>query len=123
VQLGNLDAAANELNTVLAAREDPTALAWLAHQMAVAGCCDRAVGLLRRLEEVARRQYVSPCHRALAHAAFGDLDTTFALLDRACTERDPAVLYLSTEPRFDAIRADSRYEGLIGRLVLVHAAS
>jgi TolB-like protein/tetratricopeptide (TPR) repeat protein len=123
VQLGNLDAAANELNTVLAAREDPTALAWLAHQMATAGCCDRAVGLLRRLEEVGRRQYVSPCHRALAHVAFGDLDTTFALLDRACTERDPAVLYLSTEPRFDVIRADSRYEGLMGRLVLEHAAS
>src|SRR5262249_56403276 len=95
VQLGHLDAAANELNTVLAAREDPTALAWLAHQMAVAGCCDRAVGLLRRLEEVARRQYVSPCHRALAHAAFGDLATAFALLDRGGSEAHPATFSLS----------------------------
>jgi serine/threonine-protein kinase len=123
VQLGNLDAAATELNTVLAAREDPTALAWLAHEMALAGCCDRAAGLLRRLEEVARRQYVSPCHRALAHSAFGDLEGTFALLDRACTERDPAVLYLSTEPRFDAIRSDGRYERVIKRLGLEDAAS
>ena len=47
-----------------------------------------------------------------------DLDTAFALLEHACDERDPALMHLATEPRFDALRCDARYLHIVERLRL-----
>ena len=83
------------------ARTDPISLAWLAHALGVKGDRDRAVNILCHLDELAQDRYVSSYHRALAHAGLGDLDATFTLLAHACDERDPWLMHLASEPRFD----------------------
>ena len=61
----------------------------------------RAVNILCHLDELAQDRYVSSYHRALAHAGLGDLDATFTLLAHACDDRDPALMHLASDPRFD----------------------
>jgi hypothetical protein len=100
------------------ARADPVLLAWLAHAKATRGECGVAKTILAAAEGLRPQRYVPAYHLALAHVGLRQLDEAFALLDRACEERDPALINLAGDPRFDPIRADARYVRLTQRLRL-----
>ena len=116
LQMGDVGGSIQYLDSVPAILRDPTSLAWLAHALGVNGDRDRAARILSTLNDWARDRYVSPYHRAIGHAGLEDFDATFALLSRACDDRDPALMHLASEPRFDAIRRDARYAAVIGRI-------
>jgi hypothetical protein len=118
LQAGDVDGSIQYLSSLSSTRTDPVSLAWLAHALGVKGDRDRAVDLLCQLDELAHERYVSSYHLALAHAGIRDFDTTFRLLERACDQRDPALMHVASEPRFAGIRADARYGAIIGRLGL-----
>jgi TolB-like protein/DNA-binding winged helix-turn-helix (wHTH) protein/Tfp pilus assembly protein PilF len=118
LQTGDVAGSVQYLDSILATRRDPVSLAWLAHGLAVKGDRDRAVEILCQLDELAEERYVSFYHRALAHAGLGDFDTTFTQLWRACEQRDPWLMHLPSEPRFDVIRTDPRYGAITARLGL-----
>ena len=118
LQTGDVNGCIQHFDSLPAARTDPMTLAWLAHALGVKGDRDRAVNILCHLDELAQDRYVSSYHCALAHAGLGDLDATFTRLAHACDERDPGLMHLASEPRFDPIRSDARYAGVIGRLGL-----
>ena len=118
LQMGDVGGSIQHLDSVPAVRTDATSLAWLAHALGVKGDRHRATSILCQLDEWAQERYVSPYHRALGHAGLGDFDATFAMLSRACDERDPAVMHVASEPRFAAIRPDARYAAVIERLGL-----
>jgi TolB-like protein/Tfp pilus assembly protein PilF len=103
------------------APDDPVALAWLAHAHAAAGHTARASALLERLRLL--RRYVPPSHLALAFTGLGDLDAAFAALDDACVDRDPMLTNLAVEPRFEPLRRDARYAGLLTHVNLEQVTS
>jgi len=112
LQLGEVVESVRYLDGLPSVRQDATSMAWLAHAAAVQGDRARAAGILRDLEELSAVRYVSPYHRAIGWAGAGDLDAAFALLSRAYDERDPSLMHVASEPRFDALRHDPRYERL-----------
>jgi hypothetical protein len=76
----------------------------------------RVVGwCLSRTES--RRQYPGGEIIATAHAAVGDLDKAFALLERACQRRTTGLLHLKLDPGYEPLRGDPRYE-LVKRIGL-----
>ena len=97
---------------------DPISLAWLAHAKAVTGTRDEAAAILARLEAQAAAVYVPGYHLALAHTGLGNRDAALALLATACTDREPAVVNLNVEPRFEPLRRDPRYADLLRLLRL-----
>jgi TolB-like protein/Tfp pilus assembly protein PilF len=99
---------------------DAISLSWLAHAKAVAGAPDEAGAIVARLEADARSGYVPGYHLALAHTGLGNRDAAFALLEKACADREPAVVNLKVEPRFDPLRRDARYGALLHQLGLPH---
>jgi len=52
------------------------------------------------------------------HAALGDRDSAFALLEKGIEERDVWMVWLKVEPRFDPLRGDERFRGLLRRVGL-----
>jgi TolB-like protein/Tfp pilus assembly protein PilF len=98
--------------------DDRISVAWLAHAKALAGAREEAGALLGRLESAARTAYVPGYHLALAHVGLGNRDAAFGLLEKACSDREPAVVNLKVEPRFEPLRRDSRYGALLQRLRL-----
>ncbi len=118
LQSGDVNGCIQHFDSLPAARTDPISLAWQAHALGVKGDRDRAVNILCHLDELAQDRYVSSYHRALAHAGLGDVDATFTLLAHACDDRDPGLMHLASDPRFDNIRSDPRYAAVIGRLGL-----
>jgi TolB-like protein/Tfp pilus assembly protein PilF len=98
--------------------DDPISLAWLAHAKALAGARDEAGAIVARLESEAVKTYVPGYHLALAHSGLGNRDAAFALLGKACADRELAVINLKVEPRFEPLRRDPRYGALLQRLRL-----
>ena len=119
LQMGREAEGVAELEAAAAmASTDPVLLAWLAHAKAVRGECGVARKILAALDDVRRERFVPAYHVALAHVGLGEADEAFRQLDTACEERDPAIVNLKGDPRFDPIRGDPRFSDLLNRVHL-----
>jgi len=90
----------------------PAARAELASFYFMRGKKDLAKRALADLEARARTSYVSPYLMAIA-AAGPDPERAFRALEAAFEERSPALRLLKRDPRFDPIRGDPRFTGLV----------
>ena len=118
LQAGRTEEAGAELEILAREPLDPVSLAWVAHGFATLGDRARAGDALDRLELLAQQRYVSAYHRALAHVALGDRHGALGLLTQAFEHRDPSIINLGVEPRFDALASESRYHALVDELAL-----
>ena len=116
---GQIHEAIEELSSV-ASREpdDRIAASWLAHAKAVAGEGREAAALVEQLDKASEESYVPGYHLALAHTGLGNHDRAFALLERACRDRETAIINVRVEPRFGPLRRDPRYAALLRTLHL-----
>jgi adenylate cyclase len=74
---------------------------------------DQAEKILQELEEKAEREYVPAYALAMANMAVGDLDGTFAWLDRMYEERAPWLIFMNEHARYDRLRGDPRFQQLL----------
>jgi TolB-like protein/DNA-binding winged helix-turn-helix (wHTH) protein/Tfp pilus assembly protein PilF len=105
---------------------DPSSVASLAVLHAVTGNAPEARRLLGHLRAESGRRYVSPLVPAFVHAALGEKDAVFALVEKAYAARDPLLIQLQVgeigsvvylpEDRLAALRADPRFSDLIRRM-------
>ena len=93
--------------------ESTETLASLGCVYALSGRTDDALSILAELNEVYGRKYVSPYNMALLHLRLGEKDKAFEWLDRAYREQSEWMVYLSVDPRFDGLRAEPRFEGIL----------
>ena len=93
-------------------------LAALGRSLALSGKKTLAQGSLRKLETIARQRYVSPFEFAMMRFALGQTDIGFKWLSKACEERAFDVLALKVDPRFQPLKADSRFQALIREIGL-----
>jgi TolB-like protein/Tfp pilus assembly protein PilF len=84
----------------------------LAHALAVAGKREEAMKLLDTVEYVPWKTLGA----ALVHASLGEKDEAFRSLEKAIELRAPYVILLKVDPRFDSLRADPRFQGLLRRM-------
>ena len=73
----------------------------------------QARDVLRELEERSRERYVSPYNIMLIHLGLGDREPALEWLGRALEDRSGLLWQTPVEPRFDAVRDDSRFKDLI----------
>lgn len=116
LQTGRADEAIAQLEGLPAERGDALSLAWLIHMLSTGGERTRATALLDQLHGLAADRYVSPYHLALAYTGLGESDRAVALLSDACDRRDPSVIYLAVEPRFERLRSHPQYRALVDRI-------
>jgi DNA-binding winged helix-turn-helix (wHTH) protein len=118
-QMGLTEDAIVELGNARTCSGDrPAVLAALAQVHAVAGESAAASRLIRELEDLARRRYVSSYWLAMVHAGLGDPQRALELLDRAYRERDVWLTWLKVEPRFDSLRQEPRMQDLLRKIGL-----
>jgi serine/threonine-protein kinase len=95
----------------------PSAIGGLGRIYAMAGRREEAFQQLEELEELARHRYVSPWGKALIFLGLGD-ELVFDWLQRSCDENAAWVMYLATDPRFDPVRSDTRFQSILRTLHL-----
>jgi TolB-like protein/Tfp pilus assembly protein PilF len=76
----------------------------------------RAQKILEEYEEKARREYVPPYALAMVHMAVGDLDGTFAWLEKTYEERPPVLIWMNEHARYDRLRGDPRFQQLLRKI-------
>lgn len=112
------DAIVELRNARTCAGDQPAVLAALAHAYAASGASREASQTLRELEDLARHRYVSPYWLALVYAGLGDHQRALELLESAYRQRDVWLTWLKVEPRFDSLRPQSRFQGLLRNIGL-----
>lgn len=91
---------------------------FLAYAYAAAGKKTEARAIFARLNERAKQHYVSPYTLARIHAALGEKDPAFEMLERALRERDQKIFWLKIDPTFDALRRDARFADIMRKMNL-----
>ncbi len=100
------------------AQPHPQLIAALGHAYALNGETDKARQILAELGEMSKQRYISPYLFAIIYVGLGDKDQTFAWLEKAFQDRSFWLIWLKVEPKFDAVRGDSRFQDLLRRIGL-----
>jgi serine/threonine-protein kinase len=87
----------------------PRMQAALARTYALSGKRKAALGILRKLEGLAKSRYVSPFEFAVIQFALGHADLAFNWLTKACQDRSFELLSIKVDPRFDPFKGDRRF--------------
>ena len=93
-------------------------MALLGYTYAISGQTQEARNMLRKLDEMSARQYVSPCRFAIIYTGLGEKDLAFQALNRAYDELDILLIFVNQMPFYDPIRDDPRFRELLQRLGL-----
>ena len=93
-------------------------IASLAHAYGLAGQDTEAKKILVELKDRSRSKYVSSYQFAVIYLGLGQNERAIAALEDAYRERSTLLGYLKMDPRFDPLRADSRFQDLLSRIHL-----
>jgi serine/threonine-protein kinase len=118
-QLEDFDEAVAALQRAVHLSPDtPRMHAGLARALARSGKRQEAQRILRRLEEQARKRYISPFEFASVHLALDDVEAGLKRLTKAVSERAFEVLALNVDPRFTPLQKDPRFTKLVKQVGL-----
>jgi TolB-like protein len=101
---------------VQAARRSSFYLGSLGYIYGRAGRDEQARAIIREMEELATRQYVSPYWIGLVHTSLDDRDAAFRYLEFAREDHAPWLAYIKVSPWFDNLRDDPRFDDLLRRM-------
>jgi TolB-like protein/Tfp pilus assembly protein PilF len=96
----------------------PEQIATRARILLASGDRAAAVELLRHLEDRSTTKSISPTALAGIYVSLGDKEQGLALLERAYAERDFRLRYLKTDPDWDPLRSDPRFQRLLRQVNL-----
>jgi serine/threonine-protein kinase len=74
-----------------------------------------AQAILKQLDALTKRRYVSPLYFAIVYAGLKDNDKAIEYLNKAFEARHPGLVLIRIEPMFDGLRNDERFTALIKR--------
>lgn len=75
-------------------------------------------GVLREQANYYEKNPNMPSYLASVYAGMGDKDKAFECLEREYEHRENMIIYLQTDPRFEPLRGDPRFDDLARRIRL-----
>jgi serine/threonine-protein kinase len=89
---------------------------FLGYAYAISGDRAKAEEALRELEEVAKRQYVSPTAFATIYLGLGQKEKCLDWLEKAYEQQDSACWYLKIDQIYDSVRNEPRFQALVQKV-------
>jgi TolB-like protein/Flp pilus assembly protein TadD len=93
-------------------------ISMLGRAYAVAGRRAEAQRLVEKLLSLSRKRYVPPVYMAIIYIGLGEKDKAFTWLEKAYADRSDWMTLLNTDPLFDPLRSDPRFQDLLRRVGL-----
>jgi DNA-binding winged helix-turn-helix (wHTH) protein/Flp pilus assembly protein TadD len=113
-QLGMIDDSIVEFeNASVCGGGHPAARSALGHALAIAGRLSEAAEILRELERLSYRRFVSPYGLAILHVGLGDQARALESLQHAYRDRDVWLVWIAVDPRFDPLRGLAAFDQLV----------
>jgi TolB-like protein len=116
--LARIDVARGRLAEAIATFESIGADGSLGHALGIAGRTDEARMILRKLDERAHTEYVSPFRVALVQMGLGDRDAALCSLERAFEIRAVDLSEVKVDPRFAPLAGEPRFVALLQKMGL-----
>src|SRR5947208_2527434 len=91
---------------------------FLGYAYAVSGDRAKAEQALRELEELAKRQYVSPTAFVTIYLGLGEKEKALDSLEKAYEEQDSACWYLKIDQIDDSVRNEPRFQAILKKVGL-----
>src|SRR5215813_1061090 len=113
VQLGDSASAIATADKFQNTANDPLTLPIVGYVYAKCGDRNKALTILKDLEQRASQGYVPALNFAQIYAALGDSEQAFGWLERACTERSVWMTFLKVDTKLDSLRSDPRFKDLL----------
>ena len=89
---------------------------FLGYAYAISGDRAKAEQALRELEDLAKRQYVSPTAFATIYLGLGKKEKTLDWLEKAYEQQDSACWYLKIDQIYDRVRNEPRFQALVEKI-------
>ncbi len=112
----NCSGALSELETAASSslRDWQPVIAAHGHIAGMCGQPSRALQDLRRFDDIARNRFVTSYGYALIYAGLRDNEQALIWLRKAVEERSHWLVWIRVDPRFDALRHDTRFQQIVG---------
>ena len=91
---------------------------FLGYAYAVSGDRAKAEQALSELEELAKRQYVSPTAFVTIYLGLGEKEKALDSLEKAYEEQDSACWYLKIDQIYDSVRNEPRFQAILKKVGL-----
>ena len=91
---------------------------FLGYAYAISGDRAKAEEALRELEQLAKRQYVSPTAFATIYLGLGQKEKCLDSLEKAYEEQDSACWYLKIDQIYDSVRNEPRFQAILKKVGL-----
>ncbi len=118
VQVGDMQSAVSTIERLSPAAMDPQALAVAGYVYARAGDREKAAGILKEFERRTEHGNVSSLNFAQIYSSLGLKEKAFGWLEKAFVERAIWLPFLKVDVKFDPLRDDPRFTGLLKRMNL-----
>ena len=89
---------------------------FLGYAYAISGERAKAEQALRDLEQLAKRQYVSPTAFATIYLGLGEKEKCLDWLEKAYEQQDSACWYLKIDQIYDRVRTEPRFQALVEKI-------
>jgi serine/threonine protein kinase/Tfp pilus assembly protein PilF len=110
-QLGRYDEAVSEYEKAIRANRDNRLIyAELGHCYGRIGRCEDAQRVLKDLRAAETNEYISPLCFAFANLGLSHTSESLDAIEAAAEQRAGPLIWLSIDPRFDALRVESRFQ-------------
>ncbi len=110
---GDSGAAIARFERALSLDEQPWFFGGLGYASAASGNRASAEQILRKLDEMAKKRYVSPWPRADIYLALGEKEKAYEWLEKCYEQQDPACWYFRIYRPYDPIRSEPRFQALL----------
>jgi tetratricopeptide (TPR) repeat protein len=97
---------------------EPEASPWVGSAYALARNRQEALKILKRLNENSTPRPAKALGRAIVYIGLGDKQQAFAWLEKAYQAHSWSLIEMNADPRFDSLRSDPRFRGLVHRIGL-----
>lgn len=99
--------------------DSPLYIAQVGVSQGLAGDRSEVFRIVRELQDISSKRYVSPYGIAQIYAALNDKEQTYKWLEAAYRDHAVWMSYLAVDPVFDSIRSEERFRGLLRRVGLL----
>lgn len=110
IEKGMMDKAVEEGKKSVEINPYSRSFSFLGYALAKSGREREANGELNKIMELGKDRWVSPYSIAMVYNGLGDHEKTIAWLDKALSERDPRMVFLKVEPKWNNLRSDPRFQ-------------
>ncbi len=113
---GEIEKGISEFEKVVVAEPIQQTMAMMGYCYGVAGQNSKAREMLRQIDDMARKRYVSPYMRAYIHLGLGEIDQALNQLEKSFDTNDIWLVWLKVDMQLELLHDEPRYKKLLQRL-------